>query len=299
MSAQNQDKVDKGWKTKGLTGYSTDAVFNTLRHYGVSVDEASFRELAKDSTPLHIAGAWKTAWKGTGQFQQFPYAAAEELLTRYFPDRLTPFQLAQTVINAIVKSSALLSGQPDETAEVFAQFDQKKSSLPAPGELRNLFNSELIGFLERFHQAFNDLPKALAKAGHREVALKFAGLHEDIFLDRVGAVTALVRALTGDREAALKELVALGGDANKDVFARHAAVDALFQAEAWAELKPVGLSLFDAAAQNKQWPVADSVAHLLASALQKSQDTDSVYREEVLKRFTLAHEHVGGHHGHH
>ena len=293
------DRVDKSWKTKGLTGYSSDAILNTLRHYGVTVDEASFRDVAKDSTPLHIAGGWKPSWKGTGQFQQFPYAAAEELLTRFFPDRLTPFQLAQVVITAILRGSAVLAGEPDDSAQVFADFEKKKASLPPPGEARNLFNSELIGFLERFVQPFNNLPRDLAKAGKRDLAMKFAELQEGIFHDRVGAVTGLVRAVTDDREAALKDLVTLASDPSRDVYARHSGIDALFQAEGWAELKRTGLALFDACAEQKQWPVADSVAHMLASALQKSGNTDKAYGEEVLKRFTLAHQHVGGHgHGH-
>lgn len=293
------DRVDKSWKTKGLTAYSNDAILNTLRHYGVTVDEAGFRELAKESTPLHVAGGWKTSWKGTGQFQAFPYAAAEELITRYFPERVTPFQLAQIVIAAILRASEVLNGQPDQSASAFEDFEKKKASLPAPGEARNLFNSELIGFLERFVQPFNNLPRELAKAGHRELAMKFAGLQEGIFTDRVGVVTALVRAMGDDREAALKDLVTAASEPSKDVYARHASVDALFQAEAWPELKRVGLSLFDACAEEKVWPVADSVAHMLASSLQKSGNADKAYGDEVLKRFTLAHQHVGGHgHGH-
>ena len=75
--------------------------------------------------------------------------------------------------------------------------------------------------------------------------------------------------------------------------------DALYQVEAWPELKRVGLELFDTAADKTQWPVADSIAHLLAAALKTSGNTDPSYSAEVLKRFTLAHEHVGGHgHGH-
>ncbi len=171
--------------------------------------------------------------------------------------------------------------------------------MPPPGEQRNLFNSEVIGFIERFQQPFNSLPKDLAKAGHRELAMKFASLHEGIFPDRVGAITTLVRAGTDDREAAVKELIALASDGSHDVFSRHAAVDSLFQAEAWESLNPAGLELFDACAEQKQWPVADSVAHMLASAMQKSGNTDQTYEAEVMKRFTLAHQHVGGHgHGH-
>ena len=83
------------------------------------------------------------------------------------------------------------------------------------------------------------------------------------------------------------------------VLPTHAAVDSLFQAEAWESLNPAGLELFDACAEQKQWPVADSVAHMLASAMQKSGNTDQTYEAEVMKRFTLAHQHVGGHgHGH-
>lgn len=292
------DRVDKSWKSKGLTAYSDEAILNTLAHYGVNVDEASFRDVAKESTPLRIAGEWKPKWKGTGQFQLLPYFAAEELVRRWLPDRFTPFQLAQTLINAMARADEVLAGQPDQTAALFAEFEKKKGSLPPEVELRSLFNSEVVGFLEHFDEAFSRLPKELVKAGHRDLAFKFAQLHETIFPSRAGLVTGLVRALTGEREPALKELAAIVADANRDVFARHTALDSLWQADAWSDMR-AGLGLFDACAAQKQWPVADSVAHLLAAALKKSSPVDEAYAAEVYDRVELAHQHVEAHgHGH-
>ena len=70
------DRVDKQWKERGLEQYSTQAIIGSLNHYGVTVDEAGFRQLAAERYPLEIAGTWRGTWKGKGQFLQLPYVAA-------------------------------------------------------------------------------------------------------------------------------------------------------------------------------------------------------------------------------
>ena len=61
-------RVDKQWKDKGLTTYSTESILGTLGHYGLTIDEASFKASATSRFPLDLAMDWKPKWKGTGQF---------------------------------------------------------------------------------------------------------------------------------------------------------------------------------------------------------------------------------------
>lgn len=290
------ERVDKQWKTKGLTGYSTEAILGTLQHYGLAMDETDFREQAEEKYPLELAASWRDAWKGTGQFQLFPYAAADELTRRLFPERLTPMQLAQALIELVAKAQRFLQGQGDELTGALDAFDERAETLPAVGDRRDAFNSELVGFLEAWGEQFNDLPKKLATAGHKALALRCAAMHETLFPDRVGCVTALVEALTGDRAAAVQKLEAIAVDPKGDPYRRHAALDCLHQVEADAEIHRIGLDVFDAAEKAQRWAVADGVAHLLASVVRRAREKDDEFVTQVARRLARAHEHVGGHH---
>src|SRR4051812_7684016 len=105
------DRVDKNWQTGGLKGYSTEAILGTLSHYGAKVDEAGYRKLAADSYPMAIATQWHEGWKGTGQFARFPFAAAEELWSRWEKERLLPSALAEKLGALIVALSQLHEGR--------------------------------------------------------------------------------------------------------------------------------------------------------------------------------------------
>jgi hypothetical protein len=291
------ERVDKQWKDKGLAAYSTAAIVGTLNHYGVALDEAALREGAKDKAPLELAGAWRALWKGTGQFATFPYAAANELLARFFPERPTPMKVATVLIELIAASMKRLDGQPAELEAAFAEWDARVAGLPPEGERRDMFVGELVGFLEPWAKPFNELPQLFAKNGDREVALRFALVHEVLFPDRKGCATAVVRATLGEREAVVAELGAQAGDTARDLFARYAAVDALYQLESWAGIKDHGLALFDLAAEQGKWTLADSTAHLLARVTDELS-VDAAYLAEVEKRLEKAHAMTGGH-GHH
>jgi hypothetical protein len=294
MGLMTSERVDKQWKTKGLKGYSTGAILGTLGHYGVTLDEASFTAAAKDKTPLEVATSWRDQWKGKGQFEAYPYAAVEELLNRLLPDQLTPMTFAVALVEVIARAAQALSGKTEGLNEAFDTCEKKVALLPA-GDRRDAFNQELIGFLERFGQLFNDLPKQLALKSQKDIALRFAALQESIFADRAGCVTGLVRALTGERDVVLKELEAKVSSG--DLFARVSAIDALYQADGDAVIKAHGCKLFDDAAAENKWGLADTVAHLLANVVRRT--SDNAFADEVLPRFNKAHEMVGHHnHGH-
>jgi hypothetical protein len=289
------ERVDKQWKDKGLAGYSTAAIIGTLNHYGIALDEASLATEAADKSPLEVAGAWGRTWKGTGQFVTFPYAAANELFARLFPDRPTPMTVARTVLELIAQGLKVVAGQPGDLAAPFDAFEKAVPALPPVGERRDAFLREFVSFIEAYARPFNDLPTQLAKAGRGAEALRFAGVQETLFTDREGCVKALVRAALGERDAALAELTTWAGDAARDAFKRYSALDALYQLEAWDAVKTTGLAVFDAAATEERWALADSIAHLLAHMV-KSSGAEPGFAKQVEQRLELAHHHSGGHH---
>ena len=108
-------------------------------------------------------------------------------------------------------------------------------------------------------------------------------------------MTALVRAQTGEREGALADLKKWAEDTSRDVFARYSALDAMFQLEEFEAAKPLGIAVFDAAATEAKWGLADSIAHLLGHIAQKVGG-DAAFMREVRNRLDRAHAHTGGHH---
>ena len=289
-------RVDKQWKDKGITTYSTESILGTLGHYGITVDEASFKELAKSRFPLDVAIDWKPKWKGTGQFAPFPYAAANELFNRLLPDLPSPMKTAHVVLDLIANALKLVADREDaKLGEAFKNWDDMVPRLPPKGDARDAFLRELVTFLESWAQTFNELPERLAKAGKKEDAMRFALVHEVLFTDRDGCMTALVRAQTGEREGAVADLKKWADDTTRDVFARYAALDALFQLEEFATAKPLGIAVFDEAAQQEKWGLADSIAHLLSHIAQKA-GADANFIREVRSRLDRAHAHTGGHH---
>lgn len=297
MSAE---RVDKQWKTKGLGGYSTGAILGTLNHYGVAIDEAGFKAAAEGQYPMQLAGGWKLAWKGTGPFLPFPYAAADELMRRFFPGRVTPAHLAEKIVKVLGSAAELLSGKPAQLDAGLAELETTIATLPAPGETRSLFTSELVGFLDRFAEPFEQLPQALQRAGHADQARKVALVQEQLFPDRTGVVTALLSARAGDHAAGVSALTALVTPADgRTIFTRYWALDGLSQLDAIDAIKAHGLALFDDAAKENRWPLADSVIHLVARHLEQSPTLkgDPAFVEAVVSRFDEAHQRVG-HHGH-
>ena len=251
-------RVEKQWKEKGLAGYPTEAILGTLGHYGVQLDEASFKAAAADRFPLELAVDWKPKWKGTGQFAPFPYAAANELFNRLLPQQATPMKTAQVVLELIAHALKREAGHDDASLqEAFQHWDELVPQLPPDGDRRDTFLRELVGFLESWTETFNELPERLAKAGKREEAMRFALVHEVLFTSRQGCMSALVRAHCGEREAAVADLKAWAQEASRDVFARHPPSMGSYQLEEFEAAKVLGLGVFDEP-RSRKWGLADS-----------------------------------------
>ena len=139
-------RVDKQWQQKGLGAYGTEAILGTLQHYGVKVDEAGFKALAETHFPLAMAQAWFADWKGTGQFGQFPFQAAQELLRRWAGDRLMPTDYAEALANLVVALRKKLDGIAGaDVARAFGALAELEGRVPregggsAPGFVQEVF----------------------------------------------------------------------------------------------------------------------------------------------------------------
>jgi hypothetical protein len=280
------DRVDKKWKEEGLTKYSISAIVGTLKHYGAQVEEAAFGEFAKDKSPLEIAMTWRQNWKGTGPWAPFPYAAANELIAKVFPDRVTPMKAAEVVMACIVTGTNVANGKVNDFNIELTAFEKMAAQLPTEEKARTSFLGEMVGLIEGAAQAFNELASE---------AKRMAAAHELLFPDRKGMVMAVVRAHLGERDAAVSDLKTWAGEASRDAYARYSALDSLYQLTAFQEISAVGLSVFDAAAQENEWGLADSIAHLLAHVVKRG-GADAAFAKEVQRRLNLAHEKTGGHH---
>ena len=287
-------RVEKQWKEKGLAGYPTEAILGTLGHYGVQLDEASFKAAAADRFPLELAVDWKPKWKGTGQFAPFPYAAANELFNRLLPQQATPMKTAQVVLELIAHALKREAGHDDASLqEAFQHWDELVPQLPPDGDRRDTFLPEPFGFLEPWTETFNELPERLAKAGKREEAMRFALVHEVLFTSRQGCMSPGAGAPGSGRRR--WPTSGWAQEASRDVFARHSALDGLYQLEEFEAAKVLGLGVFDEAAEQGKWGLADSVAHLLGHLVQKIGG-DGEFRAQVRSRLERAHAHTGGHH---
>src|SRR5687768_11330627 len=121
MQAVSTERVDKAWQSKGLQGYSTEAIVGTLGHYGIPAAEGDFQKLAESAWPSDIGLQWGQKWKGTGPFKPFPFAAADELWRRWLPGRVAPRELSDSLAELLKALAGLLEGHKD--APVDAAFE--------------------------------------------------------------------------------------------------------------------------------------------------------------------------------
>lgn len=234
------ERVDKAWQNKGLQGYSTEAILGTLGHYGAPVTEADFRKLAETSWPPDIALEWGKKWKGTGPFKPFPYAAAEELWSRWVKDRLAPREFTVALAELMSTLTQFLSGKKD--APVDAAFERMKSvrqrmPLDEKGQPQLAFVERALGgFDEKVAEMFDSMAETLAKTGSTAYADAFAEFEEFLLPDRRGIASSIVRANKGERDAALADLEAVSVDTSRTQLSRLLAVDGLIHLGAWPQV---------------------------------------------------------------
>jgi hypothetical protein len=264
-------RVDKSWQQKGLKEYSSEAIFGTLRHYGVKSDEAAFRTISGEKFPLGIARTWLSSWKGTGQFSQFPAAAAEELWRRLAGDRLTPGELAEGLHALMAALAQMLEGAPDApVGKRFAHVDALKPKVPLKsGKIDSDFAEEVVAHLGKGLEALNHLAEALAKDGQAEDAEAFARVEEFLFPERAGVSVAVVRSLSGEKAEALEDLKKLAADPARGGEGRLSAMDAMLALEAFEPGAAAAEALLTEAEASQDFHLAMDAARRMGFALDK------------------------------
>lgn len=278
------ERVDKAWYAKGIESYSVAAILGSLNHYGVTVTEESFLELAKEDFPLTIAMGWHDHWKGTGQFSRFPAAAAEELWRRLKGGELAPTDLSLAMVNLLTALNGALEHRPADGTldERFKAAESALPRLPPVGDRREKFMAEMVGAMGDWQEVLDGMAEALARKRQPELADRFVALEEAFFPVRLGTATALVKAAKGDVYGALVELKLIAGDAKRDDFARLSAIDGLFQYDQIEDARAYTLGLVDRAEQERDVDLASEAVERLTRLLRI--DPKRLDREELRSR---------------
>jgi len=263
----SEERVDKRWQEKGLEQYSTAAILGTLRHYGISTDEASFKKLAEEKYPMTIAAEWSVTWKGTGQFKALLPIAIGALWTRWLPGMITPEAIGVPLLGAL---RGLVEGDASITQKAFDVLDKELPRLPA-GDRRTLFMRELEPWLDASRLSIEGLLDELASKGKTAEAQRLAGVSDQLFPDRKEVVKAVLEARTGDAGVAKAALTGIARDAARPDMVRLAAVDALVPLEGGAEVFEVVVQIQEKAVREGSTAVLyalHATTHLLGPHLQ-------------------------------
>jgi tetratricopeptide (TPR) repeat protein len=295
------DRVDKGWMSKGLTAYSTPAILGTLSHYGVSIDEAGYRALAKDQFPFEIAEQWHQGWRGTGQFARFPSAASVELWRRLEDGKLMPTELGDALAVLLATLEELRRGSPE--AKVEAAFAGVRALLPRlPEDLarRRRFVEEAVTPLGASGiEKYERMAEQIAQAGHVDDAEAFAELDETLLPERRGILRAVVQGASGNKEGAVAQLVKVLEEEGRADEALLYALEVLEQLKASAEAIAHGERLLDRAEKAEEHHLALGVAERLASLYEAGRSWEKLRaladRVEALQE---AHRKAHPHHHH-
>jgi hypothetical protein len=298
-------RVEKTWQKQGLKNSPTEAITGTLAHYGVQVDEASFKQRALSAYPSGIAEEWEEVWKGTGPFAAFPAHAAAELWRRWVPDQLSPEDFAEALAQLMNALAMKINGEKEApTAAAFAHLAQARARMPlAPdGSPDESFLEDALGaFDEEAVELFDELAEALAEEGHVQDAEAFVELEEFLLPARKGAASAVVRAARGEREPAVASLVQLAADAERSAISRLLATDGLIHLEAHREAVTAAQALLAAAEAEKDYHLALDLCARLEHALKALDDRPALAAlAKEQRRLEAAHDaaHPGHRHGH-
>lgn len=278
------ERVDKAWHSKGIDTYSVPAILGTLAHYGVTMTEEQFLELAKADYPLAIAQQWHERWKGTGQFSRFPAAAAEELWRRLKRGEIAPTDVALAVVNLLTTLNAALDQQPDDGTwdTRFKVVESYLPTLPKEEDRRERFMGEVVGALNEWMEVLDGMGEALARKSQPALADRFVAIEEALFPVRQGTAAAFVKAGKGDLAGALADFRAVASDSKRDDFSRLCGIDALIDFDQLDDARRSTLELVDRAEQLKDVELASEVIERLTELLKR--DPKMKERDEVRQR---------------
>lgn len=294
----SDERVDKAWQKTGLGKYSTGAILGTLKHYGVAVDEPGFTAAAKEKFPLEIAQEWHAAWKGTGQFARYPWAACTELWRRVNPDRLAPHELAIAVFDLMRALKQLLDGSPSApVGPAFEKVNELKPKVPLKeGVPHPAFVGELTVHMAEAMNDFNQLGLELAKDGHEEDAEAFVQLEEFLFPAWKGITRAMMRAQKGEQVQAAKDLEAIARDTTRQGDSRMSALDALISLDAQEPAKEIAQALFQDGQRANDFHLALAAGERLINLMNQAGDQQGMEElygqlQALQKAHDAAHDH--------
>lgn len=266
----SEERVDKKWQTKGLEAYGTGAILGTLQHYGVMLDEASFKKLADGGKyPMSIASEMAPKWKGTGQFSNFLPMAIGVLWKRWMPDALAPEAVGVPLLGVL---RSLAEGDAATADKAFGLLEAELPKLPQ-GDKRQGFMKELEPWLDVSRVSLEGLMDELAQKGKTAEAQRLAAVSDQLFPERKDVVKAVIDARTGDNAAAKAALTGIARDAARPDMVRLAAVDALVPHGGGPEVFDVVVQIQEKAVKEGSTAVLyalHSTTHLLGPQLQGS-----------------------------
>jgi hypothetical protein len=74
--------LGEAWKEEGLGAYSTEAILEALRRYGLEVDEEELLRVDSLQQAQALGARWQQGWPASGPLEELPQAAAVELWRR-------------------------------------------------------------------------------------------------------------------------------------------------------------------------------------------------------------------------
>jgi hypothetical protein len=238
-------RVTKDWRSKGLASFTTEEILGSLNHFGVTIDEAGFGQLATALYPLGIARAWEATWNPANQFVLFHVHAAAELWARWQPDRLSTWDFAKALSEFIAQVETLTSGTPSAALEsALARVEELLPRVPREGAGGvPAFIDEVGDHLDyrpwlpgnkRSMDQVDSLARmlwTLVDARAVQLAERFVPIEETFWPVRTGIGRTIIQGARGDHDGAVENLRRMAVSSDSHSAKRIAALDTLLDIE--------------------------------------------------------------------
>ncbi len=199
----------------------------------------------------------------------------------------TPADIALAIVKLLKALDQRMAGVADDgTQETrWKVVEAYVATLPPEGPRYDAFSDELVAALGEWLEVFDNMAKALALKQRPDDAARFVALEEGLFPVRKGASSALVKAVSGEKQIAVAELQVLAGDTSRSQGARLGAIDALLQLREASVAKPYILSLLAEAQDSRDLDLASEAVEALSRVLEIDPQTPD--RDELRKKVSM------------
>jgi hypothetical protein len=264
----SSDRVDKQWQSKGLDMYSTESILGTLHHYGVKLTFDDLKEQVEKLFPVTLGSIWSDDWRGTGQFLNFHFAAAEELWRRLMPEALAPLQFGVPLIKLLEELEAQVAAAEQKkpllshTLETrFQVCESLLVKIPTEEKRREDFLDEMqMAVGEDWVDVMNSTVENLAAFDLPLLCQRYLALETALFPSRKGISEALaILAKDKENSEALAQLKTIAESSDAVFGSRIDAASVLVEFKKFAEAKGPLLSLMDVAVAAKDTEMARAV----------------------------------------